>query len=235
MPPAYSFRPRAWALLLAAAACAGGIALGNWQAGRAQQKRALGVQLERALQAPPTEITSEMVVDPDTTAMKHVRARGRFVGEHTVLLDNKLRNGRPGYEVLTPLRLNGTHVLVNRGWVPAARTRDVLPSVPLPAGEVTIAGLALARLPQAFAAGPAGSGPVRQNLDLDRYATETRLRMQPIVIEQHSDTPDGLLREWPRPDSGIDKHRSYALQWYSLAALAVLLFVVLSFRRVGAS
>jgi len=43
-----------------------------------------------------------------------------------------------------------------------------------------------------------------------------------------------LLREWPRPDAGVDMHKSYALQWYSLAALAVVLFVALSFRRASA-
>ena len=54
------------------------------------------------------------------------------------------------------------------------------------------------------------------------------------MIEQHSSALDGLLREWPRPDTGIEKHEAYALQWYSLAGLAVVLFVVLSFRRVAA-
>jgi surfeit locus 1 family protein len=39
------------------------------------------------------------------------------------------------------------------------------------------------------------------------------------------------LREWPRPDAGIEKHESYALQWYSLAALALILGVVFSFRK----
>lgn len=173
-----------------------------------------------------------MLSDPGALAMKHVRARGRFVAEHSVLLDNKLRRGRPGYEVLTPLRLNGVHVLVNRGWVPAAKTRDVLPSVPLPEGEVVVEGLALLRLPQALSAGTKESGIVRQNLELVQYAAETRLPLQPLIIEQHNAAPDGLLREWPRPDAGVEKHESYALQWYSLAALAVLLFLFLSLRRV---
>ena len=61
--------------------------------------------------------------------MKHVAARGRFVDERTVYLDNKLRHGRPGYEVNAPLRLDGTYVLVNRGWVPAGKSREVLPQI----------------------------------------------------------------------------------------------------------
>ena len=73
---------------------------------------------------------------------------------------------------------------------------------------------------------------VRQNLDIAAYAAETGLRLQPRVIEQHSDLPDGLAREWPRHDAGIEKHQGYALQWYSLAALAVVLALVLSFRKI---
>jgi surfeit locus 1 family protein len=229
----YSFRPRAWAFAAAAAACAAGIALGNWQAGRADEKRALGAQLDQGFKGPPLEIPAAKI-DSRNYLMKHVAARGRYVDEHTIYLDNKLRRGRPGYEVVTPLRLDGTHVLVNRGWVPAGKSREALPQVPAPGGEVRVEGLALARIPHALELGPRAPGKVRQNLDVDSFEQETGLRFQPIVIEQHSPAPDGLLREWPRPDMGIEKHEGYALQWYSLAGLAVVLFVVLSFRRVGA-
>lgn len=232
MPSGYSFRPRAWTFALAAAACAAGIALGNWQAGRAAEKRALGARLEQTLHSPPIEIGPGSLPD-DKLAYKHVAARGRLIGEHTIYLDNKLRRGRPGYEVVTPLRLDGTHVLVNRGWVAAGPSREVLPEVPALPGEIRVEGLALARLPHVLQVGPPSRGKVRQNLDVDSFAQETGLRLQPIVIEQHSPAPDGLLREWPRPDTGIEKHESYALQWYSLAGLAVVLFLALSFRRAG--
>ncbi|MGH8740577.1 MAG: SURF1 family protein, partial [Burkholderiales bacterium] len=185
-----------------------------------------------AMGAPPIEISSGKL-DPDAVVFRRVAARGRFIDERTVFLDNKLRRGRPGYEVVTPLRLNGTHVLVNRGWVAAGRTREELPQVPAAAGVVRIEGLALAHLPQLLVAGEPG-GKVRPSLDVQSFQNETGLRLQPIVIQQHSPAADGLLREWPRPDAGVEKHQSYALQWYSLGALAVILLVVLSIRRVAA-
>ena len=202
----YSFRPRLWALGLALAACAAGIALGNWQGRRADEKRAAAAALES----------------------KHVSVSGVFRPELTVLLDNKIRNRRVGYEVITPLRLSGstTHVLVNRGWFERA-AKEPAP----PAGEVRIEGIALARLPHALRLGEESKSRVRQNVDIGEYAAETGLALQPIVIEQHSDDADGLLREWPRPDLGVDMHASYALQWYSLAALAVVIALVLSFRK----
>src|SRR5947209_6074876 len=140
MPAGYSFRPRAWTLLLAALGCAAGIALGHWQTGRAEQKRALGARLEK----------------------KHMVARGNFQPQFTVLLDNKLRQGRPGYEVITPLKQSdsGKPLLVNRGWIPAPATRDVLPQVRTPTGEVAVEGIALDRLPQALQMEPSARGKV---------------------------------------------------------------------------
>jgi surfeit locus 1 family protein len=212
MAAGYAFRPRGWTLAAAGLACAAGIALGNWQTGRAAEKRALG-------------------------ALERVVLEGEFVPRFTVYLDNKTHRGKVGYEVITPLRVKGSdkqgsaeHVLVNRGWVEAARTRDVLPEVATPAGEVRIEGVSLARLPRVLMAGKA-EGKVRQTIDIGAYAAETGLRLQPRVLEQHSDTRDGLARDWPPHDAGAEKNEGYALQWYSLAALAVVLGIVFSFRK----
>jgi surfeit locus 1 family protein len=153
-----------------------------------------------------------------------------------VLLDNKLRRGRPGYEVVTPLQLAGSewHVLVNRGWIAAPASRETIPNVRTPGGELRIDGIALERLPHALEAGAAPTGKVRQNVDIGAFAAETGLRLQPLVLEQHSEADDGLARDWPRPDFGIEKHESYALQWYLFAGLALVLLAVLSIRRVPA-
>jgi surfeit locus 1 family protein len=209
MPAGYSFRPRAWPLALAALACAAFVALGNWQTRRAEEKRALGANVQS------------------------VSVTGTFVPKHSVLLDNKLRHGKAGYEVVTPLRLAGgdQHVLVNRGWVQAPPTRDVLPEVRTPPGEVRIEGVAIERLPRLLNLEKNEKGKVRQSLELDTFSAETGLRLQPCLIEQHSPIDDGLSREWARADAGIEKHQSYALQWYSLAALAVIMGLAFSFRK----
>src|SRR5688572_12860713 len=213
MPAGYSFRPRVWVLALSAGGCVAFIALGQWQAHRAQEKRELGVRVERIV------------------------VHGHFAPRHTVYLDNKLRQGRAGYEVVTPLSLSGgaIHVLVNRGWVAAPPARERLPEVRTPAGPVRVEGVLKDRLPQALEIGKPPAGKVRQNLDVAGYARETGLRIEPMVIEQHSALDDGLLREWPRADAGVERHESYSLQWYSLAVLAAALGVVFSFRRVAAN
>ena len=120
-----------------------------------------------------------------------------------MLLDNKVRNHRAGYEVVTPLRLaEGIHVLVNRGWIEAPpRARRSCPRCVTPAGRVRVEGVLLARLPQPLKVGEGAKGRVRQSVDLKEFAAETGLTLQSFVIEQHSSTADGLLRDWPPPDA----------------------------------
>lgn len=209
MPAGYSFRPRPWAVAAAAAACAAGIALGLWQTQRAEDKRNAEARVER------------------------ISVRGEFLPARTVLLDNKLRQGRSGYEVVTPLKLAASdmHVLVNRGWIASGATREHIPAVATPAGEVLVEGIVREHLPRVLQAGPAAHGRVRQNLAVEDFAAETGLALLPFVVEQHSSLADGLARDWPRAVSGPEKNEMYAMQWYSLAALAVVLLVVLSFRK----
>src|SRR5437899_6937445 len=151
MPSGYSLRPYGWPLALAAAACDAGIALGNWQTRRAEEKRALGAEVDQALKAAPIEISTTLV-ESKSLILKRVAARGEFVAERTLFLDNKIRHGRVGYEVITPPKLarSSLHVLVNRGWIEAPRPRDVLPELRTPTGDTAVDGLALGRLPHAL-------------------------------------------------------------------------------------
>jgi surfeit locus 1 family protein len=123
-------------------------------------------------------------------------------------------------------------VLVDRGWIAAGATRDVLPEVRTPAGVVEISGVRLERFARALApeeAKPAGR--VWQNVTVAGFSAWSGLPLEPYVLEQHSPLDDGLVRERMRPDAGIEKHQSYALQWYSLAALSIVLFVALNVKR----
>jgi surfeit locus 1 family protein len=76
---------------------------------------------------------------------------------------------------------------------------------------------------------------VRQNLVIERIAAETGLRLQPLVVRQTNDAGDGLVRAWERPDAGVNTHRAYAVQWYALALLTVIVYVALGFQRVRAA
>ncbi|MDA8108825.1 MAG: SURF1 family protein [Betaproteobacteria bacterium] len=228
-----TFRPTWWGVLLTAAGCAAFIALGNWQNHRAEEKRALQAQFEAALRAPAVELPP-VPAAPADYVQRRVAARGEFLPKYTVLLEDKIYHGRVGYQVVTPLCQSGANicVLVNRGWVAAPERRDELPDVRTPSGAQRVEGLALARFPRAL--DPSGRRPTGRrwiNVRVKDFEAWSGLALQPIVMEQLSPADDGLIRDWPRPDLHIEMNESYALQWYSFAALAVVLFVALSMRR----
>jgi surfeit locus 1 family protein len=228
-----AFRPGVAPGIAAAVFVALAISLGNWQARRAEEKLELGRRLDEGAKGPLLSVSSARL-DASALERRRVSARGRFDARAVLLLDNKVLHGTAGYHVLTPLKLEGggdLHVLVNRGWI-AAGERSMLPAVPTPEAVQTIEGIAVTPSRRFLELAPeAASGPLRQNLVLEREEKRLGLGLQPIVIEQTSDASDGLAREWERPDTGVDRHRSYALQWYSFAALAAVLYVALSFKR----
>lgn len=226
------FRFRPLLALATVAFCAAAVAAGLWQTRRAEEKAAIQARLDRLAVDPPLTLPATRV-DAVDYAQRRVIAQGEFDDARTILLDNKVLRGRAGYHVVSPLRLSGgdRYVLVDRGWVAAGRTRDELPRVPTPAGAQRVEGTAIAPGPVYELAAEQAPGRVWQNLELDRYAKWSGLALQPVVILQTSPADDGLAREWARPDVGVEKHRIYALQWYSFAALAGVLYVFFSFRR----
>jgi surfeit locus 1 family protein len=169
--------------------------------------------------------------------LQHRRAqlRGRWLSEESIYLDNRPMAGRTGFYVVTPLLLDdGSAVLVQRGWTPRDqqdRTR-VAPPPPAP-GVVQVGGRIAPALARLYEFDGAASGPIRQNLDIDAYARETKRPLRPWVLIQDSppSPPDGLLRQWPEPGSGVHKHHGYAFQWFSLSALTIGLYVWFQFVR----
>lgn len=233
MSARWQFRPGLVVTAATIAFCALTLALGLWQTRRAGEKESLQVMLD-ARAAEPRMTLSPAPAGPDAIAFRRVAARGEYVERFGILLDNKVHRGRVGYQVVTPLRIAGgdLHVLVNRGWIAAGRTRDDVPKVPVPPGPQTVEGIAIVPGARVYELGvDSPRNAVWQHLLLDRYRAWSGLELQPFVIQQTNDAGDRLVREWDRPDSGADRHRSYSLQWFSLAILAVVLYVVLNLKR----
>jgi surfeit locus 1 family protein len=215
--------------------CALTVSLGLWQTRRAAEKDALQATLERRGREPARVLPARLIA-ADDYALRRVVARGEYADRFTILIDNRVHQGRVGFYVVSPLRIKGgdVHVLVNRGWVAAGRTRAELPRVATPAGEQTVEGLAVVPSERVYElAAETIEGPVWENLRLDRYRVWSQLHVQPIVIQQTNDPGDRLVREWDRPDAGANRNRGYALQWFSFAALTVVLYVVLNLKRTA--
>jgi surfeit locus 1 family protein len=213
-----------------------GVSLGNWQERRADQKIALQHKLaERAAQAPLVIGAAPLAAGP--LEYRQVRVTGQFVQSYPVYLDNRPQDGRAGLYLLMPLRIDGsdTHVLVARGWLPR-NSADIGTIAPYatPSGSVTVDGVARADMGNVMELGapaPVKAGAIVQNIDLAHFAQASGLKLQPFFIEQGGPGADGLVRNWPAPALGVEKHQGYAFQWYALAVMALLFFLITGFRR----
>jgi len=226
------FRPGLWPTLAAVIVIAVTVSLGNWQARRAAYRGELEAQAERASTSPPLALTTAAAVVPELR-YRRVHAEGRYVSDAQVWLDNRTHRGVPGYRVLTPLEFaDRTHVLVDRGWIPAGAHRASRPEAPAPAGIVAVEGR-LNAPPASFLElkHVAPTNNVWQNLDLAEYARTTGLSVAPLVIEEPPGSDNGLVREWAEPDLGRDRNVGYMWQWYSFALLAFGLWAILGWRK----
>ena len=204
-----------------------------WQFARANTKAALRQQY-LARQAMPPHNLNITVPRADVVSFRKVRITGTYDPEKAILLDNKVRAGVPGYEIVVPLRLSGTdrYVLINRGWLGLGRNRYDQPAVVVPKGVVTVTGTAIVPGHGALElSDEIVEGRVWQNLDMTRFRDRQGLDIADFVIQEESEQADGINREWPAPGFGIETHQVYAAQWLLFATLIIFFYVYYGFVR----
>ncbi len=227
------FKPRLIATIGTAAFCAATIGAGFWQLDRANQK----FERQRAFDSARTSERFDLNRDSIGTgawAWQPVRVRGYFLPANTVYLDNRIHQGKAGFHVITPLQLVDSRrvVLINRGWMPLGQVRRAPSVVPTESGISIIEGLLTHPPERPFELGTFDpNARVWPNLTIDRFTKSRGIPIEPFVVLQTGNAPDGLIRAWEPPPTGGEKNQSYALQWFSFAALALVLYVALNLRK----
>jgi surfeit locus 1 family protein len=211
--------------------------LGFWQLDRAAQKRVLVGQYQGQ------EGEAPILVRPDLAAAEELEYRpaqvsGQFDTGHQFLLDNRTHNGMAGYQVLTPLRIEGSAhaILVNRGWVARGFSRAELPALPTPAAPMRLEGL-LKRPGRAFTLGEGedrapGWPKVLQQVRLELQAEQLGYPLLPLLLLLGPDQEHGFVREWePVKGFGPEQNMGYAVQWFGLATALLVIYIVVNCRR----
>jgi len=233
-----SFRFRWVPFLAAALVVAVGVSLGNWQLRRAEQKLALQEQMLMRAEFAPVN-SNALTPEQTPEEFRRVMAKGEFIASWAVYLDNRPYQGRAGFYLLMPFKLAGSEqsVLVMRGWFPRdAINREHIPTITVPEGVTHLEGRVRASTGKVMQLGEAAAlqpGSIAQNVDVEEFARASKLSLQTFIIEQTNDAADGLVRDWPIPSVGIDKHKGYAFQWYSLALVAAVFFLLTGFKRAS--
>jgi surfeit locus 1 family protein len=228
----FSFTPGIWPTLGAALLIALTLSLARWQTNRGDEKAALQRLLEARFAETPVVLTGS-VPSAEPLVYRHVRAAGEWIAEGQVFIDNQVLEGRAGYHVITPLRISpqGDAVLVNRGWIARGPDYPRPPAVPVPSGPVKVSGTATVPPRRVLELAPdTVAGNVWQNLSIERYRARTKIAALPVVVLADSPAP-GLAPVRERPDTGIARHREYALTWLSLAITALALWLGLNVKR----
>jgi surfeit locus 1 family protein len=224
------------ALLLAVTLAALFVRLGLWQWHRG---------LDRETQWAGFSRGGAQVIDLGARAVtavplyQRVRVSGELDGAHQFLLDNRIFQGRAGFEVLTPLaRSTLPELLVDRGWVPFGGVRTQLPDVRLaPAGAVTLTGRIAALPSPGLASGrvaPASAAPWPKVTSYPRIEELAQALGKPLgarILLLDPGAPYGFERDWQPPGLAPMRHFGYAFQWWIFAALALAGWFVL--RRHG--
>ncbi len=226
-PGRVELRVSLWPALAAFVMLAATLRLGIWQLDRAAQKSTLQAAQEAAGRLPPMLLSG---TQPAVEALQFraVEVVGEYQPARQIFIDNKVEQGNAGYYVLTPLQIEGSarYVLVNRGWVPRAAEYPLPPTVPVPAGRRRVLGYgALPATRFLELSGETVQGPVWQNLTFERYRRITGLDVVPLIVEQSRPDSSGMTPVREAPAAGIAMHQGYALQWFSLAAAIVVIFV----------
>ena len=202
---------------------------------RAEQKRLIFAAFDTA---GGEKALHELVSNQEAPDYRYQRfaISGRYDGEHQFLLDNMVHDGRAGYEVLTPLRVGGKAVLINRGWVPGDPDRSVLPAISIGDDYREVTGR-LNSLPRpGLRLEPRN---VSDNTSWPRrlsFPTAAELVDQigyvvydyQLLLDQ--DGQDGFVREWKPALMGPERHLGYAIQWFTLAFTLVVIYFIVNWK-----
>jgi surfeit locus 1 family protein len=213
---------------------------GNWQLNRADEKRAFITSFNDASQTPVLNAPVD-ISDAESMLYRRFELRGSYLPEQQVLLDNMVSEGQVGYQVLTPFKLSaeqgGQILVVNRGWAKGSADRLQLPSVTVDGGMREIRG----RLSFLPAPGIRLDAPLPEAGSFDWPLPMTwpttdqiaELLGNPVLEWQlllDADQNDGYRRDWRPETMAPETHLGYALQWFSFATIALIIYVAFNIR-----
>ncbi|MCK4743441.1 MAG: SURF1 family protein [Sulfuriflexus sp.] len=214
------------------------MSLGLWQLNRAELK----IETQQALISNLKQLELDLLTPLDENGkyrFRHARLQGHFDVEHQYLLDNRVEKGRPGFLVITPFvyAVDEAVILVNRGWLPLGKTREDLPSIEVVNTPRIIRGI-LADLPgklPSFGINTAvlgGSWPrVIRDVEIEQISLDLGYNVPPYLLHLAQENSAAYTQNWQPVASGPEKNQSYAIQWFSMALVILILFIGLNSRR----
>ena len=208
------------------------LGLGYWQLQRADEKQQILDQYNANRQLPPVSTVAELATVADLQ-YRPAWIAGAVDNQRTIILDNRVKYGRPGYEILQAVEIAGADkkLLINRGWVPASLDRSVLPTIPEIEAEVQLRGFLYRTLRGGYQLDD-GVGRVLDWPSRVGWVTVERseeLFGEPFFAYQlrlNSDSAGALETGWVTVSVQPHKHTAYAVQWFAMALTLLILTII---------
>lgn len=209
--------------------------LGCWQLHRAQQKAHMLAQFAEAKKRAPLKAEDLPPGDYQAYRFYPVTVSGIFINDQIILLDNKINQGKVGYHVVVPLKLNnGNLILINRGWIPMGHSRQDIPEISPINGQVTIEGYLDFAYRNLLISTALETTTIQWPLRMQQleYPLLERLlgrKIYPMLVNLNSDSPYAFAvsRGDPKVPIPPERHYGYAFQWFSLAAVLMVIYGLL--------
>jgi surfeit locus 1 family protein len=217
-------------MLVVAGVC---VRLGIWQLDRLEQRVDRNTKIKARLDEPALEFPPPIPLEEQS--YRRVSVHGTFDPEQAVLLENQSYNEQPGFHMLVPLTIEdmGIALLVDQGWLPFEQVLGEDPRVLAEgeAGELTVKGVLLPGQGEpaiAFLADRTpspGEPPLRtwRVVNIDGLQNQMPFSLYPLYLARTA--PPSGIEGGPlpvfEPDLSNGPHLSYAIQWFSFAAIAL--------------
>lgn len=207
--------------------------LGFWQIQRAAEKKQMvAAELAQAVQQPVAWTPNKKL----PTQYQNILVEGHYL-PNLFFLDNQHHQHRFGYDVLSPLQLaNGTIILVDRGWMAGDNTRHSLPQVEFPLGLIKLQGSVYFPSNKQWILGPdleekGKKITVVERIDTKLISQILQKKVYPFIIRLNKQDAYGFVREWAIVSMPPERHLGYALQWFAMALIILIIFVALNLKK----
>ncbi|WP_018577084.1 SURF1 family protein [Legionella shakespearei] len=207
--------------------------LGFWQIQRADEKATmLAAEETRARQAPVFWNETKQL----PLQYQRLKVEGVYLKE-VFLLDNQHHQHQFGYDVLSPLQLaDGTVLIVDRGWVPGDNSRQSFPEIQIPPGTIKIQGSSYFPSKNQWLLGEGIEEKqhgikIIEALDTNLLSQILQKKVYPFIIRMDKQDAYGFVREWAIVSMPPQRHLAYALQWFAMAFVILIIFVALNLKK----
>lgn len=207
--------------------------LGHWQLQRAGEKKGMIASVAAAARQQALDWSANQPLPKQYQALS---VSGRYL-PRILLLDNQYHAHQIGYDVLTPMLLDtGQVILIDRGWVKADQDRRQLPEISHPVRPLRLSGQAYYPSEKLWVLGELIEKKTPKTTLIEKIDTKIISQLlhksvYPFIIRLDKSEADGYVRDWAVVSMPPERHKAYALQWFAMAFVLIVLFITLNLKK----